>query len=261
MRRHGSTTTILIGCIAGMWLPACFGQAQASPDIAQSSPQETDHRSLPRFGLAVNIGTLGAGIEAATAIARHTNIRGGFNYFSYSLSGTDSKNNLGYAGSLRLESGEILLDQYLKGGFHISGGALLYDGFQGTGTVHVSGGQSLTLNSVTYYSSASDPVTGTGSITVRKIAPEALIGFGNLLPRSSRHFAVNLDLGVAYQGSLNTRLNLLGSTCATATGGCATISSSPLVQANILAEQSKINNTLRPFQFYPVIRLGFGYKF
>jgi hypothetical protein len=266
MRRYFVITAVLPFYVAGLLVPSCFGQARdtagaAPPDAAAPpSPQTGDQKPLPRFGIAVSAGTLGAGIQVATAIAKHTNIRGGFNYFSYSLSGTDSNNNLSYNGKVRPESGEILLDQYLAGPVHISGGALIYDGFQATGTVHEPGGTSFTLNGSTYYSSPSDPVTGTGTIGVRKIAPELLLGFGNLLPRSSRHFTVNFDIGVAFQGSPTTTLNLLGSTCVTPTSGCSTISSNSSVQSNVTAEQTKISNTLKPFQFYPIIRISFGYK-
>lgn len=174
MRKRIVVTTLLPCCLAGMLMPLGFGQIQSGAGLIQDNPQTATRAPLPRFGIEVSAGTLGAGIQVATAVARHTNIRGGFNYFSYSLSGTDSNNNLGYSGKVRPESGEILVDQYLAGPFHISGGALVYDGFQATGNVHVPGGNSFTLNDVTYYSSAADPVTGTGTIGVRKIAPEFL---------------------------------------------------------------------------------------
>jgi hypothetical protein len=219
-------------------------------------------QELPKFGIAVSAGSLGAGIEAGTAIAHKTNVRFGFNYFRYSLSGTRSSDNLTYDGKLRLASAEVLLDQYIKGPFHISGGALLYDGFQGTGAVHVPGGSSLTLNDVKYISSQADPVTGTGKIEARKVAPVVLFGFGNLLPRSARHFTANVDLGVAFQGSPNAKLNLMGSTCdPVRPTSCAAISANSSVQANIMAEQDKMNHDLKPFQFYPVLRISFGYKF
>ena len=242
----------------------CFAQTDtqppqppASPDAAAASSKE-EHAPLPHFGIAVGAGTLGAGIQIATGIARHTNLRAGFNYFTWDLSGTDNHNGLSYNGHLRLASGEVLIDQNLAGPFHISGGALLYDGFQGTGSVHVPGGQTLTLNSVTYVSSAADPIIGTGAITVRKVAPEVLFGFGNLLPRSKRHFTVNLDLGAAFQGAPQVALNLAGSTCVG--GFCSTIAGNPSVQSNVTAEQGKISHTLKPFQFYPILRLTFGYK-
>ena len=233
--------------VACTLLPACFGQE--------------DQRPLPRFGLAASVGTLGAGIQAGTAVARHTNLRFGFNYFTLGLSGTESTSNLKYDATLRLGSAEVLLDQNLKGPFHVSAGALVYDAFQGSGSVQVAGGQTITLNHVTYFSSVSDPVTGTAAIGARKVAPEVLIGFGNLLPRSARHFSANFDLGVAFQGSPSSRLNLLGSTCNAPGAGCLPIASNSSVQANIAAQQAIINNDLKPFQFYPVIRLSFGYKF
>jgi len=241
-----ASLTVLICSCAGALLPNC--SAQSSGDV-------------PKFGLAVGAGSLGAGVEGAVSVLHHSNVRFGVNYFSYSLSGTYSNDNLGYSGKLRLASAEALWDQYLAGPVHISAGALIYDGFQGTGSIHVPGGGSFSLNGVSYISDASDPVTGTGMISSRKVAPEVLLGFGNLVPRSSRHFTVNVDLGVAFQGSLNAQLNLGGSVCAPQGAGCAPVSAQPMVQANVVAEQSRINNSLAPFKYYPVVRLSIGYKF
>jgi hypothetical protein len=267
MRKHHVLTKVLAACVAAVLLPACFGQAQSFSDAAPSAAgappnqQGEETKTLPKFGVAIGVGTLGVGIQAGTAVAKHTNLRFGFNFFSYSLSGTDSKSNLQYNGTLRLASAEALVDQYIKGPFHISGGALIYDGFRGTASIRVPGGQTLTLNHIQYYSSQSDPVTGTGTIGSRKVAPEVLFGFGNLLPRSSRHFTATFDIGVAFQGSPQAKLSLLGSTCSSPTTGCSTISSNASVQANITAQQNTINDDLKPFQFYPVIRIAFGYKF
>jgi hypothetical protein len=95
-----------------------------------------------------------------------------------------------------------------------------------------------------------------------KYAPEILIGFGNLLPRSSRHFPADFEAGVAFQDSPNATLNLVGNTCVNSpVTGCSPINSNSSVQANILAEQNKINNALAPFRYYPVVRVNFGYKF
>jgi hypothetical protein len=33
------------------------------------------------------------------------------------------------------------------------------------------------------------------------------------------------------------------------------------VQSSVLAEQNKLNNTLSPFKYYPVISIGTGYRF
>lgn len=230
--------------------------------IAGSALAQGNAGDSPRLGVALSFGTLGPGIEAATGITKWLNVRGGFNYFSYGVSGTTNSSNLTFDGTLRLASGEVLVDFFPVRWLHLSGGALVWNGFQGTGTVRVPGGQTFTLNDVSYYSSVANPVAGNGKISANEAAPGALFGFGNLLPRNQRHFAATVDLGVAFQGSPTTVLNLTGSTCPTASPiGCATISSQPAVQANVLGEQNKINKDLKPYNFYPIIQASFGYKF
>jgi len=33
------------------------------------------------------------------------------------------------------------------------------------------------------------------------------------------------------------------------------------VQSNITGEETKLNNSMKPFKFYPILSFGFGYKF
>jgi hypothetical protein len=244
---------------------SCFGQTQdyvdASSPVDTSPPSTTTSGSapLPRFGLAVSVSTLGAGIQAATAITRSENVRAAFNYFTYS--DTFSKDGIAYNGTLKLKSGEAIFDQYLGKVFHISPGVMFYDGNNGTANATVSSGQSFTLGGVTYYADSVNPATGTGQISFRKVAPELLIGVGNLVPRGKSHFTVNFELGAVFQGSPGATLNLNGDACVSPGTSCQNIGSTPAVQANVIAEQNKINNSLSVFKYYPVVRLSFGYKF
>src|ERR1035441_5572617 len=96
--------------------------------------------SLPKFGLGLKVSTLGAGIEAATAVSRKSNLRVGFNYFTYS--DTFTKDGISYDGKLNLQSFEVHYDQYLIGGFHISPGVLLYDDNRGMASAAVPSAQS-----------------------------------------------------------------------------------------------------------------------
>lgn len=214
---------------------------------------------LPRFGIGVDMSTLGAGIEAATAVTRKSNARVGFNDFSYSRD--LHKDGINYSGELQLRSFEILYDQYLVGGLHISPGLLAYNGNRANATAAVPGGQTFSLGGVTYMSAASNPVTGTGTVNLGTTAPEVLLGFGNLLPRSGRHFTVNFEFGAVFQQSPKATLNLNGTVCDQTGVVCAPVSSYPGLQANIQNEQTKINNDLNFFRYYPVIRFGIGYKF
>lgn len=215
----------------------------------------------PQIGVGVSAGTLGIGPQGAVSITKLSNIRGGANFFSYDDDFT--KDGIRYNGSLKLRSVQLTCDQYFPhfGGFHISPGALLYDGNSGHATAQVPGGSSFSLGSTTYYSSNANPVTGTGGIAFNKAAPMVLIGFDNLVPRSNRHFGVNLDLGVVFQGSASAKLNLAGTACLNPAQTACLNASDSTVQANVLAEQNKINKDLDPFRYYPIVSLSFSYKF
>ena len=77
-----------------------------------------------------------------------------------------------------------------------SPGALLYNDNQITGGASVPAGKTFTLNGTTYTSSATNPVTGNGSVTMNKEAPKLTVGWGNLLPRNGRHFTVRWNSGL-----------------------------------------------------------------
>lgn len=261
-------TLTLISCLCGLSLSA---RAQAdtggtgAPAAPQGSPAPS--QSLPRFGLAAGVSTLGATIQAATAVTRRSNLRFGFSDLSYNATslmseiGFPSNQTITYSTTLRLRSAEILYDQYFKGPFHISPGVMIYDGNKAGGNASVASGQYFTLGGVPYYSQAGNPIAGTWMIGSRKVAPMVLLGFGNLLPRSSRHFTVNFDLGVVFQGSPNAVLNLNGGACSGPGSGCVNAATNSTVQANIQSEQTSIGSGLSAFKYYPVVSLTFGYKF
>jgi hypothetical protein len=212
------------------------------------------------FAIGVKVGTLGPGIEAATPLSRKLNLRGGANYFTYS--DNFASDGINYGATLRFLSGEVRLDWFpWAKGFHISGGALVYNGNQITGSSDVPGGQTFTLNHVTYDSSVTDPVTGTGSLTFNKAAPLVTIGWGNMLPRSGRHIGVPFELGFAYVGDPKVALNLAGSVCDQTGANCRTIASDPTVQANIAAQQQKLESDASPARFYPILSVGLSYAF
>lgn len=84
-----------------------------------------------------------------------------------------------------------------------------------------------------------------------------MFGFGNLVPQN-RHFTYNFELGAVVQGSARTKLNLTGNACDSTGLNCVNAATDPTVQQNVVAEQTKINNKLSPFKYYPVISFGFG---
>lgn len=232
--------------VVGILLVVCCAAAQ-------------DEGWASRTGMQVKMSTLGAGIEGAVRVVPRINVRAGFNDFSYSRSFDSS--GINYNGSLTLRSASVNADFYVLGPLHLSPGLLLYDGNHGAATASVPGGQTFTLGSVTYLSNPSNPANGNATLGFNAAAPEFLIGVGNLVPRSRRHFTVNFEFGAAYQGSPAVKLNLGGGVCTPSGGGCVDAATDPAVQSNVAAQQSKLNRNLSFFKFYPIVSLGFGVHF
>ncbi|HLJ79586.1 MAG TPA: hypothetical protein VKT75_19370 [Acidobacteriaceae bacterium] len=216
-------------------------------------------RPFSRLALGAKVGVLGVGVQAAVPLASRLNLSGGTSFFSYNDNLTID--GLRYAANLRLRSAEASLDFFPLGGFHISPGALLYDGNQVTGSAVVPGGQYFTLNNVTYLSSTTDPVNGTGSLKFNKAAPKLTVGFGNMLPRNGRHFSVPMELGFAYQGDPKVLLNLKGTACDQNGLGCQDVTTSPQIQANIAGQVQKLHNDVSPARFLPIFSVGFAANF
>jgi hypothetical protein len=229
-----------------------------APGAAPAVPAKGSSEGPFPIGVGVKVSTLGIGGEVALAVSHRSNVRLGFNAFSYAH--RFDKDGATYQGNLDLRSAQATYDLFLLRWLHFSPGVLLYNGNKVTASVSVPGGQTFTLNNTNYVSDAADPIAGTGKLTVYKVAPMALFGIGNLVPRS-RHFSTSFEIGAAYQGPPRVALNLSGSACDSTGLFCRSVSSDPTIQSNIVAEQAKLNKSASPYKFYPVLSFGVGYKF
>jgi hypothetical protein len=211
-------------------------------------------------GVGIKVSLLGAGLEAAVPIARKLNVRAGFNAFSYNR--TFDKDGVSYAGQLRFRSSEAHLDWFPFGGsFHVSPGLLVYNGNQVTASADVPGGNTFTLNDTDYTSDPANPITGSGKIDYRKTAPMISVGWGNLVPRSGRHFSAPFEIGMIFSGAPQAAINLAGGACDSNGVNCQSVNTDPTFQSNLQSEQDKINHDMAPFKYYPIISLGFGFRF
>lgn len=245
-----------------------YGQAGAPADpSATAAAAET---AAPRqtasavkegwFGVGVKASTEGGGVELAIPVARHFNVRGGFNMIRYSR--TFDKDGVAYGGQLAFKTVESHFDIFpFAGGFHISPGVLAYIGDPITANATVAGGQSFSLGGTTYYSDAAVPITGRGKIDFRQVSPTATVGWGNLAPRNHKHFSIPFEIGASFQGTPKATLNLAGNVCAAPGVNCRSVASDPTVQSQILSEQTKLNNSMSLFKVYPIVSMGIGYKF
>lgn len=231
-----------------------------SASAAAVAPRPEGPSFSHRPGIAFKTSLLGLGGDFAVPVTRRSNLRLGFSAFNYSR-GFD-KDGVSYSGKLGLSSVQALYDVFpFGGGFHLSPGALLYNGNQLSGRASVPGGQSFTLGGTDYMSDPSNPLSGNGKMAFSKAGPMFLLGWGNIARRSERHFAMTFDIGAVYQGVPRTTLNFSGRACDWTGLTCVDVASDPIFQSNVLSEQAKINHSASPARFLPVISLGFGYKF
>ena len=267
----------LVVCLS---VPLAFGQQNSSSLIdpavlagggalasapstgVMAPPSATRSAAFREFAIGAKIGLLGAGVELATPLSYHLNLRAGGNFFTYSDNLTSD--GINYNAKLDFRSSELSVDWFpWARGFHISPGALVYNGNRISGAASVPAGQTFTLNDTTYTSSASDPVTGNGHVTLGKAAPKLTIGWGNLIPRSGRHFSVPFEIGAAYIGDPKVTINLAGTACYTNEGApyCANVATDPMIQANLAAQQQKIAKDAEDARFFPILSTGFAYRF
>lgn len=239
------------------------GNNEAGGAVVEQSPApaQSERMFASKVGVGVRMSLLGAGIEAATPITYHTNLRVGFNTFSYSRGFTNDGTN--YAASLNFRSFETHFDWFpFAGGFHLSPGAMLYNGNQIKANASVPGTQSFTLGGTSYTSDPANPITGTGKIGFNSVAPTFMLGWGNLVPRKeNKHISIPFEVGMMFQGSPKATLNLAGTACDSPGVNCQNVAGDTTFQNNVIAQQTKLNNDMSFFKVYPIISLGFGYKF
>jgi len=227
---------------------------------ASATPAPVNPEGPRRLGLGVKISPLGIGGEAAVALTKRINVRGGGNVFSYSH--TFDKDGINYAGRLAFRSGEAHLDLFpFAEGLHVGPGLLFYDGNNINAGAGVGAGRTFTLGGVSYSSGAANPVTGTGKLAFNKAAPMVTIGFGNLIPRNRRRFSLTTEFGVAYMGIPKASLALQGTACTVPAVVCVNAATDAAVQSDVAAEVAKVNHNLSAAKIWPIASFGFGVNF
>lgn len=235
-------------------------------DSARSAPTATVAGAVPSrevgpfrsWRLDIMANSLGAGFEVSTPIARRFDVRGGANITSF---GSEfDVDGLHYDSRIMLRSGNLRLDWFpRKRNFHISPGILYANNYVDAPS-HVPAGEHFTLGDEDFINSTEDPVHGHASLTFpRRVSPMLTAGFRNILPGQHRHIAVPLEFGVAYTGSPKIDVSLAGEACQQ--DGCFRFEDNAEAQQSLKDEIRDINNTLSDIPVYPIISIGFGYRF
>jgi hypothetical protein len=258
----GLTALVLLNRVPQMAAQTSNDSPTVTAAVAPHADPKKDDQGAGKVGVGFRVSSLGLGAEVAYQVTHSSNVRGGFNFIGYSRG--FNHDGIQYNADLRWLSAEAHYDwfpfSHFAHGFHLSPGLMVYNDNHVNASASAPGGTGFTLNGVSYQSSSTNPVTGTGNLSFNKVAPTFLVGFGNLVPRKKgKHFSVNVEAGVAFQGSPKIGLNLTGSACTA--GVCSNIATTPAIQTNVLGEQTNISNDLSSFKYYPLVALTFGYRF
>jgi hypothetical protein len=231
-------------------------------------------RPFSRIGIGAGISPLGVGLQLATNITPHFNIRGTGNIFKYS--NTFTTNGLNLNANLNFASAGASLDIYpFRAGLRISPGVLFYNGNQVTASDSVAGGTSFTLNNQTFYSATANtatgatPVFGNAALGLNTTKPAFTIttGWGNMIPRKGGHWSFPFEIGVALTGAPTLSANLGGWACYDqAQTECTNLTSTtdPIaiaVQSDLQAQLAKWKSDLDPLKTYPILSFGVAYAF
>jgi len=226
----------------GLETSALAGVAQGSLPGVETNALEGSAQSI---SLGVKVGTLGPGAEAAIALSDFLGIRFGANYLPLEYEGTFD--DVDYDVDLTLRSVSALIDVHpFKGAFRISGG-VVYNGneleSEATPTSPIE------IGDVTYLTPATQVGTLKGEVDFDDIAPYLGLGWDTSFGKEGA-FGFIADLGVMYQGSPEVELTANG-----------TLAGNPAFQAELAKEEKNIQDDLDDFKFYPVISVGFSYRF
>lgn len=183
------------------------------------------------------IGTNGLGVGYAASVAPDWAVRGQFNSYKQSFSGSvgDFGSTTNITADLNLNSVPLLADWYPnQSGFRVSGGIVFNNNkitITGTGaTVGLTSGA--TVNGEIKLSDSVSPYIGVGYAT---------------RPKDSKGFGFNCDFGAMFQ---NPSVTLT-----------ATSSGVPVSQSDVDAQKAKMQDAVNNLKTMPVIGIGFSYAF
>jgi hypothetical protein len=226
----------------------------AAPAAAQ------DPGTHSSVGVAGKVSTLGPGVDVAFPVLERANVRVGFNMFTFNHDFDDD--GITFGASLKLRSVTAALDWFaFGGGFHVSPGVMVYNGNEVNILAFVPPGHTFDLGDDTLFSSATNPITGSGKIAFDKIAPSLTLGWGNIIPRGNRRWSIPFELGLVYSRSPTATVTFAGSACLRNGTNCRNVGTDPTLQADVAREQSNMNDDLAVLKILPVLSLGFSYKF
>ena len=193
--------------------------------------------------LGVRAGTLGGGVELSYALSQRAAVR--LNADGYNRTQSKTHDNIDYDMKLKLQTGSLLGDWFpFANNFRISAGAMLNRNkfsLKGQPT-----GGTFTINGTPY--PASEVGSFDAQVDFNRAAPYFGIGYGRPI---NSGLSLIFDLGVMFQGAPHSKIDVT----------CGTTLQCTQLQSDAAAEQSRLDDSLHNFKYYPVVSLGLAYTF
>lgn len=193
------------------------------------------------FGIGVKAGTLGIGLEASWQPLPFLDLRLGANAYDYDDDGTQA--GIPYDATLSLDT------FYASGNFHfpLSPMRITLGAFSNSNEFQMLANEPgiVTVGGIPYPGAAVGNLESVTSFA--STSPYAGIGFDFSVFGKA---GISLDLGVLLQGDPDVTL--------TADGALA---EDPLFQASLEAERLELEDEMSDFKAWPVVALGFFYRF
>ncbi|OON64683.1 hypothetical protein B0920_08335 [Massilia sp. KIM] len=179
----------------------------------------------------------------------YLNGRFGINYFKHDT--TLRSGGVDYKVDAKLQTYDLLFDWYVRPGsaFRLTGG-VVYNGSKLDAHATPAGDGLYTINGRRY--SAATVGNLRGRVDFRKAAPYLGIGWGNALT-PNKGWNLGADLGVIYHG--NPHLKLASTGCQAAAAACIVLA------RDVAAEQARLEEDLKDYKFFPVLRASVSYQF
>jgi hypothetical protein len=246
-------------------LSGSHSTAQKTESARKAKQAELAPKPLSRLALGVGVSPLGINMMAATNLNKYLNVRGTGNLFKYTVNNI-STNGFNVDANLDFASAGVSLDlfPFPRHGLRVSPGVLFRNTNNASATFTANAGTSFTLDNVTYYASATNPVKGLGTFGLHTTnpAPTITAGWGNVIPQSGGHLSFPFEVGVAFIGSPAINVSLISGQACNAQGlNCVNVATDPNVQANLQAQVAKYRSDLDPLKTYPIVSFGVAYNF
>ena len=193
-------------------------------------------------GVGLRAGTTGVGADLAFGLVPTLSARIGYSGLSYDT--TVDQTDVKYDAKLSLSNLNLLLDfTPLPIPFRITGGFIVNDNKADVTGQPTNG--TYTINGITYPAAAVGSLSGSVKAGNRA-APYLGIGYGNVAGAGVNFY---FDLGVMFQGTPSASLS---ATCGSALPPAACSQ----LQRDVAAEQTKLQNEISGFKYYPVANIG-----